>query len=297
VDLGNFRKEHRMQILAATDFSTRSQRALRRAGQLAQAQAAELAIIHVVDDDQPQRLVEMEVRESERMLAELTSAVSELRDVRCHPMVVKGDPFDAIVRTAAAQRADLIVMGAHRKQLLRDIFVGTTIERVIRAGHHPVLMVNNEVNAPYEVVLTPVDLSDASANAIRGARTVGLIGGARLEILHAFLPVGKGKMSMAGLDQADIDEYVSSERQEVTEDLTAFLLENDLGGLGASLRVEEGGAFEAISAGVDRMRPDLLVIGTHGRSGLLKVLLGSVTEEVLRSVDVDILAVPPNKQQ
>jgi universal stress protein E len=146
-----------MQILAATEFSTRSQRALRRAGQLAQAETAELAIIHVVDDDQPQRLVEMEVRESERMLRELTSAVSELRDVRCHPMVVKGDPFDAIVRTAAAQTADLLVMGAHRKQLLRDIFVGTTIERVIRTGRHPVLMVNNEVNAPYEVVLTPVD--------------------------------------------------------------------------------------------------------------------------------------------
>jgi universal stress protein E len=41
------------------------------------------------------------------------------------------------------------------------------------------------------------------------------------------------------------------------------------------------------------MRPDLLVIGTHGRSGLLKVLLGSVTEEALRCLDVDILAVPP----
>jgi len=286
-----------MQILAATDFSTRSQRALRRAGQLARAEAADLVIIHVVDDDQPQRLVEMEMRESERVLEELISAVSELRDVRCHPIVVKGDPCDAIVRTAAAQTADLIVMGAHRKQLLRDIFVGTTIERVIRTGHCPVLMVNNEVNAPYGVVLTPVDLSDASANAIKAARTVGLIDGARLEILHAFLPVGKGKMSMAGLAQTDIDEYVSSERQEVTEELTAFLLEKDLGGLGASLHVEEGSAFEAISAGVDRMRPDLVVMGTHGRSGLLKVLLGSVTEAVLRSLNVDILAVPPDKRQ
>ena len=118
----------------------------------------------------------MEVRESERMLAELIRAVPQLRDVRCHPTVVTGDPFDAIVRTATAQAADLIVMGAHRKQLLRNIFVGTTIERVIRTGHHPVLMVNNEVNAPYELALTPVDLSDASANAIRAARTVGLIG-------------------------------------------------------------------------------------------------------------------------
>ena len=82
---------------------------------------------------------------------------------------------------------------------------------------------------------------------------------------------------MAGLDQSDIDEYVSSERQQVTKDLTAFLIENDLGSLGASLRVEEGGAFEVISDEVDRLKPDLLVMGTHGRSALLKVLLGSVT--------------------
>jgi nucleotide-binding universal stress UspA family protein len=48
-----------------------------------------------------------------------------------------------------------------------------------------------------------------------------------------------------------------------------------------------------ISHAVKETRPDLLVIGTHGRSGLMKLLLGSVTEEVLRSLDVDILVVPP----
>ena len=60
-----------------------------------------------------------------------------------------------------------------------------------------------------------------------------------------------------------------------------------------SLRVEEGDPFEVISRAVEEMRPDLLIIGTHGRSGLLKVLLGSVTEAALRDLDVDILAVPP----
>lgn len=286
-----------MRILTATDFSTRSHRALRRAGQLAKDKTAELVIVHVVDDDQPQRLIDTEVRESERMLAELISVVPEMSGVQCHPTVVTGDPFDAIVRTAAAKEVDLIVMGAHRKQLLRDIFVGTTIERVIRTGHHPVLMVNNEAGAPYEVVITPVDLSDVSANAIRAAQAVGLTEGARVEILYAFQPVAKATMSRAGLDQANIDQHVSDERQQATEDLTAFLIEADLCSLGASLRVEEGAAFEVISAGVDLMRPDLLVIGTHGRSGLLKVLIGSVTEEALRSLNVDILAVPPNRRQ
>ena len=62
-----------MQILAATDFSTRSNRALRQAGLLAQPGSAQLHIVHVVDDDQPEELVRMEKREAERVLSEQMS--------------------------------------------------------------------------------------------------------------------------------------------------------------------------------------------------------------------------------
>ena len=54
--------------------------------------------------------------------------------------------------------------------------------------------------------------------------------------------------------------------------------------------------MEVISRAISELRPDLLVMGTHGRSGLLKVLIGSVTEEALRSLNVDILAVSPLKR-
>ena len=282
-----------MRILAATDFSTRSQRAVRRAGLLAQSTGAELVLVHVVDDDQPQRLVEIETREAERTVGEQISAMAELPRERCRPMVVAGDPFDGILRTAAAMKADLIVMGAHRKQLLQDIFVGTTIERVIRTGPSPVLMVNNEVGQPYRTVLAAVDMSEPSANAIRAAESAGLIGDGRVTLLHAFVPLGKGKMSMAGIERARIDEYVAGERERAMDEFVAFLAESKLVDRRWSLRVEEGSAFEVISRVVEEMRPDLLIMGTHGRSGIIKVLLGSVTEEALRSLDVDILAVPP----
>ena len=54
--------------------------------------------------------------------------------------------------------------------------------------------------------------------------------------------------------------------------------------------------MEIISRAVSEMRPDLLVMGTQGRSGLSKILLASATEEALRSLNVDILAVPPKKR-
>jgi nucleotide-binding universal stress UspA family protein len=186
-------------------------------------------------------------------------------------------------------------MGAHRKQLLRDIFVGTTIERVIRTGPFPVLMVNNEAQLRYKNVLAAVDMSEPSANALRVAGAVGVISGARPTLLHGFLPMAKGRF-IGEADDATIDGYVATERQRAMDELIAFLVDHGLSNQGWSLRLEEGGAGEVISRAVGEMHPDLVILGTHGRSGLLKVLLGSVTEQALRSLNVDILAVPPPKQ-
>jgi nucleotide-binding universal stress UspA family protein len=77
--------------------------------------------------------------------------------------------------------------------------------------------------------------------------------------------------------------------------LTSFLVANDLDRSHWSFRLDEGGPMEVISRAVAEMGPDLLVMGTHGRSGLLKTLVGSVAEEALRSFNVDILVVPPAK--
>jgi nucleotide-binding universal stress UspA family protein len=282
-----------MQILAATDFSTRSNRALRQAGLLAQAGNTELHVVHVVDDDQPEDLIRTDKREAERVLKEQVGSMPELRGFQTSPMVVIGDPFDGILRAAADIKPDIIVMGSHRKQLLLDIFTGTTIERVIRRGSFPVLMVNNEAQRRYEHVVVAVDMSDASANAARIALSTGLInnlGG--VTILHAFLAAGKGKLFVAGAAQASIDEYVAGERQTATDELVTFLSANDLSREGWPLRVEEGEPMEVISRTVSEMRSDLLVVGTRGRSALLKALIGSVTEQALRSLKVDILAVP-----
>ena len=244
-----------MQILAATDFSTRSNRAIRQAALLAQAQDAQLHLLHVVDDDQPEELVVMERREAERVLLEQMGSMSELRGVQCRPMVVAGDPFDGILRAAAGIRADLVVMGSHRKHLLLDIFVGTTIERVIRKGSLPVLMVNKEAQRHYEKVVVPLEMSEISVDALKVALTIGLIGDKGATLLHAFWPLAKGKMFIAGADQPSIDEYVASERQNAMDEFATFLVSNDLGGGGWPLRVEEGGTMEVISRTVAEIVP------------------------------------------
>lgn len=280
------------QIVAATDFSLRSHRALRRAGLLARRSGADLAIVHIVDDDQPKNMVDLEVREADWTLSEQISSLAELRDVRCRAVVATGEAFEGVLRAAKELSAGLIVMGAHRKQVLRDVFIGTTIERVIRTGSYPVLMVNTEAKRDYLHALAPIDMSEASAHAIKTAKALQIIDQVHVTLLHAFLAPAKGKMYVANASREQIDEYTADERAQARDELFAFLAAHGLHESGWSHLFEEGGAFEVISRVVAETSPDLIVIGTHGRSGLVKMFLGSVAEEVLRSLDVDILAVP-----
>jgi nucleotide-binding universal stress UspA family protein len=104
-----------MQILAATDLSTRSNRAVRQAGLFAQALNADLTLLHVVDDDRSPHLVSVEQREAEKILREQSGSMPELRGTKCQPTVVTGDPFAEILRVAAAVGADFLVLGSHRK--------------------------------------------------------------------------------------------------------------------------------------------------------------------------------------
>ena len=281
-----------MSILAATDFSTRSNRALRQAGLLAKATGAQLDIVHVVDDDVPNQLLEMEKREAGRILAEQVQTMPELVNVQCRTVVVTGDPFDGILRTATRMKPRLIVMGQHRRMLLRDILVGTTIERVVRARSFPVLMVNNDAQRRYERVLVAVDMSDACAQAISTASKMGLFE-VPPTLMHAFDAPARRKMMLGDARQIAIEEYVAAERKRARTEVISFLESHGQYNADWPLHLVEGSASEVISRTVGEMRPDLLVMGTRGRSKLLTTLLGSVAEECLRSLDVDVLAAPP----
>lgn len=280
-------------IVAATDFSIRSQRALRRAGLLAAQIGADLTLVTVIDDDRPPNIVEIERAEADKFLNEQIASLTELRGVSCRAVTATGEAFEGILRVAKEVSCDLIVMGSHRKQVLLDVFIGTTIERVIRTGVYPVLMVNTPAEKPYDRVVAAVDLSPASARAVKAARALHLIDNADVTLLHAFDAPAVDKMSLADASKVEIDAYVGDMQEQASAELSAFREEHGLTDATWRPRIMEGGAYENIKRVATRERPDLMIIGTHGRSALVKALIGSVAEEILRSLDVDILAVPP----
>ena len=281
------------RLLIATDLSTRSVRALHRGIALARHFGAEATLLHVVEADQPTVVVHEELAQIQRALDDEIAQDLDLAGVRLAIRVVPGAAFQTIVDEAQALRAELVVMGAHRRNLLRDVFVGTTVERVIRTGSLPVLMVNVEGTAPYQRVVAAVDFSQASLRALRAAHEPGLLRGARLIALHAFVPLAKGAMSYAGVEQEQIRDHVEQSAAAAATRLGATLAGIDLGATPCETRVLEGAPSEVIRRACDAAPADLLVIGTRGATGLRRVLLGSVADEALRNAACDVLAVPP----
>jgi universal stress protein E len=204
-----------------------------------------------------------------------------------------GNPFKVIVEEAKRLAADLVVMGAHRKRFLGDVFTGTTVERVMRVGDRPVLMVNRDAETPYRKPLAAVDLSDASANALRIASDLGLLETESAAVVHGFIPLAEGTMAYAGIDRERIAEHVAASAAEARSALNTFLRNSGFGDLANLSLIEKGTAFEAIDAAVKKMQADLVIIGTRGRGDIARALLGSVADQVLRGIKSDILAVPP----
>lgn len=284
-----------MRILCATDLSSRSDRALRRAGRLARDAGAELVVLAVVDDDQPKSLIEAEQRAISTLLAEVVPAMGEMQGLTPRLRVEVGDPFDAIIRIADEEGADLVVMGEHRKRLLRDIFAGTTIERVMRLGQRPALMVNRPAELAYRRVLAAIDMSETAAEALRTALRLGLARAGEVTLFHAFEQPGKANMALANLPAEKIAGHVEATAASTRAALEAYLAGNDLG-LGPApppIVIEEGVPGEALRDVADRLSPDLVVIGTRGHGAIGRLLLGSVAEQALRTLSCDVLAVPP----
>jgi universal stress protein E len=280
-------------IVAATDLSKRGECGVQRAAELAGRRGAQLVILHVIDDDQPTAMIANETRDAEAVLRETVDALGSVAGSAPKVLVRTGHAPEVIAQAADEFGADLIVMGAHRRRLLADIFTGTTIERVIRASRRPVLMANLPVEGPYRGMVVAVDFSEPSKHAVREARRLGFLDGARLVMLHAFTPLARDVMHYSSVDTRIVHEHVSEESLRAREDLARFCQDVDIPPGEVDLRVGDGEPERVVTDVIAATDSDLLVIGTRGASGLKRILMGSVAERLLRAVEIDILAVPP----
>lgn len=135
----------------------------------------------------------------------------------------------------------------------------------------------------YEHVLIPVDGSKGSRGAVERGLDIAKTYGATVHALYAVEPIY--------LMDANVDQVVSaleSEGEAATEDVAK---QAEAAGVEVETHVEQGEPYRAILDYADDHDVDLIVMGTHGRTGLNKLLLGSVTEKVVRSSNVPVMTV------
>jgi nucleotide-binding universal stress UspA family protein len=277
------------RIMLATDFSERSDRALRRAVLIARAHGAELDLIHVVDDDRPRRIVDHETRDARRLLSALARSLGSVDRLVCQTHVVLSDPFAGIVKTAAETRPDLLILGPHRRQILKDAFVGTTAERTIRSVSCPVLMVNGPPVAPWRHALLTTDLSERSSIALARFVDLGLAVDARGTVLHIF-DAPALQLAMSGsLSREDRVSHVEDHRAQALRDLAHFMSDHPTLNAERVVRHHETKTSFEILKAAEELNADLIVVSAHAKGPLARFFLGSVTQQVLEAATVDVL--------
>jgi nucleotide-binding universal stress UspA family protein len=245
-----------------------------------------LLLLHVVDESHHPGIPGlMAARARSTLQARQLTSGAEI-EVRA------GKPSATIARVIDAWDADLVVLGAHRKQS-GDQFFGTTAERVIRAANRAVLIVNSKPTGPYRDVLLASDLSDTSAHVVRMTQQLGLLDGVRTSIVHVLGLATRSMLYSSGITDSQVGNFMQSMRQSLRRDLSAQLEATGLDSRRVAIIQKHGVPFGEIASAVEETKPQLLVLGAT-RYPLLKRLLGtSVANELLRGVDCDVLIGSP----
>ncbi len=269
-------------ILVASDLSVRSDRATRRAIALIDETEAKLTILHIVDSAMPMHLAEAVVTTARETLEDVVASAKSKRTDQIDIRITIGDPVAEIATRAEKVAADLLVVGLHRERQFLDLLKETTMERLIKVSKTPVLLVMNPAAHEYNDLLCAINMSPACAKAVNVSRTIAPSGKQRL--FHAFHVPYRGLVN-----PGEPAEGVVIYRNEAQEAFAAWrdnsVLPDDL----PEPTFVDGGPSTALVQMMNAGKPDMLVMGAHGRSNIGRYMLGGFTAGLIRYPPCDLL--------
>lgn len=277
-------------ILLATDLSARSDRALDRAVLLAKQWHAHLSVLHVLEEQRPP-LDSGEPLPSWKRPPDPRSAVrksiaDELSEIAAATTVVveEGAVVETIVRVANSEASGLIAIGVARNELLGELMLGRTVDGLLRRSQVPVLVVKNRPRRPYRHIVVATDFSESSRHALVAA--MHIFPEQALTVFHAYDLPTSGLMS-------DAASYRREYRTVAEQDCNVFLRETEKPRNAGQQHVliEYGAPNHLLHDYVADNAADLVVVGTHGRSAIFDILIGSMAKRILNDVPCDILVV------
>ncbi|MEL7028203.1 MAG: universal stress protein [Pseudomonadota bacterium] len=279
-------------IILATDFSDRAERAAARAIALAKAQGAALNLVHIVDAGLPSRISQSQQKAAEAQLEE-TAEAATAEGVGFAISVKSGEAHEAISEAAAETAAELIVIGAHRRDPKRNAFVGTTAERMIRVGSTPVLIVRSETPTAYGRIVVAVNLTDEGVGHLERVQKLGLSGADGLAPVFGYDAGEFHLMRDAGASQAQLQTVFEAEKTSIMPTVSKLMGEAGLGADQAIVKPILLNTPDTILSAAKEANADLLVVGARRRTTFKRYTLGSVSEACLLRAETDLLVLPP----
>lgn len=283
------------KLLLSTDGSEFSEGAVREAISLAKRCSSKLLAVSVVETNPeyeaiaPQ-LVEKAEKETRRILESIKERASK-EGVDCDIIARQGeDVYQYITEEASKNKASMIIMGRRGRKGLKRMIMGSETARVI--GHSPcsVLVVPRAARIEYKNILVATDGSRYSEAAVSEAVEIAKRCGSSLVIISV---VPSDTESPFDIVHSEMHKgLISDEESKAAEkNVKSAKTMAEKEGISVSGFILAGRPYDAIIETAKENRTDLIIVGSHGRTGLAKLLMGSVTERVIGLSECAVLVV------
>ena len=298
------------KIVWATDGSQEAEKALDYSKYIAGKSGAEIVGVHVVP--MTVQLLYENLSESKAEIKKWRSKIEDnagkrfdeikedlkKSDINFDGVILKGAPSDKIKELAKRRNADLIVMGKHGHGLIESMLAGSETIKVLKSSHIPVLAVKTKKNknkAEFKNILVPIDLSEESDSALTYALNIAQITGAGVTVIYVL------RLDMYAQDiPAGALEMVIGQSEQALNNRASKIKKRFESTKGASKNIKMTnevihGMSEAVTISnyASKKNIDLIVIHTHGRTGITRFLLGSVTERIISGAQCSVIALRP----
>lgn len=287
-------------LLVPLDGSALAETALPAAVALARRLSARISVLHVVEPHAaPTVHGDRHLTRAQDAEAYLDQIVEQLaaQHVQARAIVRYGsaDVAREIAATAVAVSADLTVLCTHGRGGVRGAIFGSVAQQVLQQGKTPVLLTTPSERRAFECrrVLVPLDGSETSETALPAATAVAAACAAEIVLVSVVptpetAPPDRAATRLMPTAAAEVLDLEAVHVREYLQALAERLAAAGVTVLGA---VERGDAVRTILQAVQAYRADLIVMATHGRSGLASAWAGSVASRIIGHAAVPILLV------
>lgn len=282
-------------ILIPVDSSDAAKRAANVGREFAKRYDAHLDVLHVLEDQSrlPGKGGDRDPKEQRQRILEEIPDLATGDGLMVDTQLVEGQPHEVIADRADETGSDLIVMGRHGRSGLGERLLGTVTERVLRRTGVPVLTIpggdiESTTGIEYEDILITTDGSENAEQAAPYAADIAHHFEATLHLLNAVdVEAEAGAFSAGGVT----DEFIERLETQGREAVKRLAQHVDDADVPVQESVVRGTPHEAIAEYAAENGIDLIVMASEGESNLASQSLGSVTNRVLRTVDVPVLVV------